>query len=131
MSDSAVGPRDPCPRCKGVSFKKKISVVQRALGARSENSVFPMRLRHLERPRMRDDGVIVRDPVIFRNEHEYNEHLSKHDLVRMCDGEDPMVGDSQHSVYDAQAEAGPPSARAAEMANKAYFVESPDEVNFA
>ena len=135
MSDSEVGPRESCPRCKGTSFKKMVSMPGKAVNARSENSPFPMRIRHLERPThiKNAEGAIVgieRKPVVFQNEHEYNTYLNARGLVKMCDGEDPMVGDSQHSVYD-QREGSAPNARAAALAERAHFVESPDSVTFA
>lgn len=131
MRDYQVGPRGTCQRCGSTNWKKMVSLPLRANGARSENSPFPMRLRHLEKPsyQFNDKGQIVgikRDKVIFRNESEYNDHLAARGLVKMCDGEDAMVGESQHSVYD-QSEAPPPSARAEQLAEQAYFVESPEQ----
>lgn len=96
-------------------------------GARSEKSPFPMRVRHLEQiVHVRDDkGRIIgtkRDPVVFQNEHQYNEHLSRKGLVKMMDGEDPSLGPSQKSVYDF-VDTAAPTPKAEWLASQAFFTE--------
>ena len=131
MAQSQVGPRHPCKRCLCSTYTKKLNRVYLS-GARSENSPFPMRLRHLEKPEyVRDDkGRVVgttRKPVIFANELAYNEYLHKHDLVKFCDGEDSSVGPSQHSTSDF-LDAAPPNGRAQWLTDQSFFTEDVSSV---
>lgn len=130
MSDSDKGPVKTCGICGEYNFFRPVQAPLTTIfvGGRSENGQFPMRLSHIEKKvEVKDSsGKVIgfrKEPIIVHNKAQYNEALARRDMVMMADGEDPMVGPSQRSVYDEFNDPPAPSDRAKYLAENVTFVE--------
>jgi hypothetical protein len=84
-------------------------------GGGSASSPFPIRVK------------VGRDHVIFNSKREQDAFNKANGLERYCDGADPAVSDSQHSVFH-QGETPPPTARALELSKRTFYCEQ-DVIN--
>lgn len=139
MAQSDLGPHQPCGRCRSHNFKKAISRPEVMIpGGRSESSTWPVTISKAEKFMLRNpDGSFALDhkgvplvgykDVTFKNAAEQKEWLNRNGKELLMDGEaDSTKGSSEASFYDQRAL--PPSAEAASVASRSFFVEDPNEV---
>lgn len=116
MSQSDDTPQGGCPVCGGVAWARQWTAPMLLIpGGGSERSVYPLALTAL-RERDRDGN-----PIVVKNRAEYDAVLEARGLLCMAEGYDPMVGDSQRSVWDRR-ETPAPSDYAKRLSEQVRFV---------
>lgn len=120
MADSKVGPHDPCRACGASNWKKEI-LLPHAVMREGHESKFPIRVELPSVNRRGEDGrMLPFDPaqdrrhVVFKNQAEQREWLTRHGKILTSDTVDPTyVGKPyNHEVLDFLV---PPSKEAADI----------------
>ena len=126
MSRYNEGPKIPCPACGGEGFSPKPTVPQVCIsGGGAATSPWPIKIKGMPHrvTDSKDQVAVMRDDVIFHNKAQQDEYMNRHGLARYCDGEDPAITDSQHTVFH-QGDTPAPTAYAADLAKSSFFIEA-------